>query len=425
VGYQSQDLADLVTRAHAASDRVVLTATCFDQATLDKLTSDPAAPGRLATSLVQLVSAKNMDGVNLDFEGNGGRDRAGLDRLVAQVSGALHQANPHWQVTMDTYASSAGDRTGFYDIPGLAPNVDGFFVMAYDMDDPSTPSPNSPLTGARFSDVDAVQQYAAVMPPGKVILGVPYYGYDWPTAGPGQGDPATGRPTPLGYAQIASSGPRVYWDPVTQTPWTSYLVGSQWHQTWFDDPTSLALKARLAATYHVGGLGIWALGMEGRNPAMLAALLGNAPAVKDFQPGPSTTTAPTTTTTAPPGPPYHYSGTWNGTTYTLAPIDPAAVPGAGQGAAAGQLSTFSTDDPVRSCLASGTPLRVSALDSSPGTYVVTAAPPADCSLGTWEFQAAAPTSTTTPSTTTTSSTTTTASPTSTTPTTSPTTTTTH
>jgi len=353
--------------------------------------------------------------VNLDFEGRGPRDRAGLDRLVAQVSGSLHQANPHWQVTMDTYASSAGDRAGFYDVAGLAPSVDGFFVMAYDMDDPSTPSPNSPLTGSRFSDLDAVQQYAAVVSPAKVILGLPYYGYDWPTAGPGQGDPATGPPVPFGYAQIASMGQHVYWDPVTQTPWTSYLVGTQWHQTWFDDPTSLALKARLAGTYHIGGLGIWALGMEGHSPAMLAALLGSAPPIKDFQPGPGATGAPgSTTTTAPPGAPYHYTGTWNGTSFVLVPIDPASVPGAGAGPTVGALSAFATDDPARTCLASGPPLRVSELSGSPGTYVVTAAPPADCSLGTWEFTLAVTNSpTTTTPTSTTSTTTPSASPTST------------
>ncbi len=40
-GYQSQDLANLITRAHAAGDRVVLTAECFDQASLDSLASNP------------------------------------------------------------------------------------------------------------------------------------------------------------------------------------------------------------------------------------------------------------------------------------------------------------------------------------------------------------------------------------------------
>ena len=43
-GYNSQALADLVTRAHAAGDRVVLTVNDFDQTSLDQLTSSPTAP---------------------------------------------------------------------------------------------------------------------------------------------------------------------------------------------------------------------------------------------------------------------------------------------------------------------------------------------------------------------------------------------
>ncbi len=277
VGYQSQALADLVTRAHDAGDRVVLTASCFGQSALDKMAGDPTAGARLGASLVQLVAAKNLDGVSLDFEGEGSKDQAGLDSLVGAVSTAMHQANPHWQVTMATYASSAGDPHGFYDIGGLSASVDGFFVMAYDMNDPSTPSPTAPLTGAGFTDLDAVQQYSAVVSPSKVILGVPYYGYDWPTAGPGLGDPATGPPTPMSYAQITATGGHVYWDPTTQTAWTSYQVGTQWHQTFFDDPTSLGLKAQLADTYHIAGLGIWALGMEGNAPAMQGGTPGQRP----------------------------------------------------------------------------------------------------------------------------------------------------
>jgi len=401
VGYQSQALADLTTRAHQAGARVVLGASCFGQSALDELTSDPGAARQLAAALVQLVSAKNLDGVNLDFEGRGDADQVGLDDVVAQVSAAVHQANPHWQVTMDTYASSAADPGGFYDIRGLAASVDAFFVMAYDMNDKATPSPTSPLTGPSFSDVDALQQFTAVVPSSKVILGVPYYGYDWPTAGPGLGEPATGPPTPVPYSQVASSGHHVYWDPVTQTPWTSYLVGTQWHQTWFDDATSLALKARLATTYHLAGLGIWALGMDGGDPSLLAALLGNAPVVKNLPAGPAAAKAPAgSSTTAVPAGGYRYAGTWDGVTVTLVAVDPATAAGPGAAPVAGQLTGFTTNDPAAACLATGPPLEVTASPSSPGLDVVTASVPQDCAAGTWEFAAdASPTTTSTTSTT--------------------------
>ncbi|MHB8328818.1 MAG: glycosyl hydrolase family 18 protein [Acidimicrobiales bacterium] len=397
VGYQSQALADLITRAHAANDRVVLTATCFDQHTLDQLTSDPSAPGRLGTTLVQLISAKNLDGVNFDFEGKGPQDQRGLDNLIAAVSGQLRAANPHWQVTMSTYASSAGDSNGFYDIAGLNPSVDAFFVMAYDMNDPSTPSPTAPLTGSGNNDNVDLAEYSAVVPRSKIILGVPYYGYDWPTAGPNQGDPATGAPTPISYAQVAATGGPSYWDRASDTPWTAYQSGSQWHQVWFDDPTSLALKARLANSYRIAGLGVWALGMDGNDPAMLAALLGMAPAAKYLNGpeagaasiSPGSSGAPGVSAGSPnAGPPqYSYGGLWNGTRESLQPVNPSTLPGGGSGRSAGTLQDFTTNDPAASCLSGGKPLPVIELAASPDTYVVQANTPTYCAAGTWEFTA--------------------------------------
>jgi hypothetical protein len=427
VGYESQDLSDLITRAHQAGDRFVLTTTCFDQATLNALTSSPSAPSTLASSLVGLLEAKNLDGVNFDFEGTGSQDQSGLDRLVSQVSTTLKGVDPGWQVTMDTYASAAGDPSGFYDIAGLADSVDAFFVMAYDMDDPSVPSPTAALTGPGFTDLAALEQYTAVVPSSKVILGVPYYGYDWTTTGPAQGDPATGPATPMSYSQIAAGNHAVYWDASTQTPWTSYQVGTQWHQTWFDDATSLALKAQLADKFDIAGLGVWALGMDGDAPSMIAALLGDSPVVKNYKPAPTETPnaspgpsspgqtgSPTPTSTSKPSTPnsfgqgssgsttttttvpgagnssgYTYTGIWNDQRVSLEPVSSQMRP-ASTIERAGWLTDFSTDDPTYECLEPGTPLPVYPSSETTGAYVVEATTPADCAQGTWELTGQSP-----------------------------------
>ena len=41
----------------------------FDQSSLDAITSDPNAPAKLSAALISAVAAKNLDGVNFDFEG--------------------------------------------------------------------------------------------------------------------------------------------------------------------------------------------------------------------------------------------------------------------------------------------------------------------------------------------------------------------
>ncbi len=75
-GYESQDLANLVTRSHAAGDRVVLTVTCFSQGPQRHHLRPERAGDRLSAALIARVSAKNLDGVNFDFEGEGSADQA-------------------------------------------------------------------------------------------------------------------------------------------------------------------------------------------------------------------------------------------------------------------------------------------------------------------------------------------------------------
>ena len=336
------------------------------------------------------------------------------------MSNSLHAANPHWQVTMATYASAAADSSGFYDVAALAPALDGFFVMAYDMNDPVTPSPTAPLTGGGYNDTETLQQYTAVVPASKVILGVPYYGYDWPTTDGTPTAQSTGPESPLSYSTIAASGNPTYWDGATDTAWTSYLVGAQWHETYFDNPTSLAMKASLANSFHIRGMGIWALGMDGNDPAMLAALLGNAPPVKDYTPGPTATSTSPTTAPGIAGAGYTSTGLFQSQAVALEPVTPVTT----GGTYVGLLTGFQTTDPQLTCLQSGPPLDVWSLPGSPGTYEVLAVQPGDCAEAAWTFAvpATAP-STTTTTTTVPPTTTTTVPPTTTTTTVPPTTTT--
>ena len=412
-GYQSQDLANLITRAHGAGDRVVLTVNCFDQHSLDQVTSSPTAGSTLSTALIAAIEAKNLDGVNLDFEGDGSADQAGLTRLVTQVSTAIHAVNPHYQVTMDTYASSAGDPSGFYNIPALAPAVDGFFVMEYQLNLQSGPSPVSPLTSTMFSDKTTIDQYAAAAPAAKVILGMPYFGIDWPTTNGTLSATATGPATDVTYGQVVASGHPVYWDATTDTAWTSYQVGNQWHETFFEDPTSLYDAAQLADASNLGGMGVWALGMDGNDPNLLAALAGFAPAVKDGVAGPSATTPsgptapvttatrapvttaprpPTTTTASPPTtppihpttttttttPPLTYTGTWQAQTVTLSLAPASQEPLVPPGPALGKLTGFATNDPATSCLGSEAFLNVWLMSGTSNEYLVVAQSPGDC-----------------------------------------------
>jgi hypothetical protein len=389
-GFESQDLVELISRAHAAGERVVLTVNDFGQGSLNALTSSPTAAATLSGALIPLLQAKSLDGVNFDFEGDGRADQSGLTALIAGVSGALRAADPHWQVTMDTYASSAGDAGGFYDIGALAPYVDAFFVMDYELNLAGSPSAASPLTSGAFSTETTLEQYTRAVPASKVIVGLPFFGIDWPTTNGTMAADAAGPATDIADSQAQGNGPQ-YWDPVTGTAWTSYLVGSQWHESYYEGEYGLYQAALAAAQAGARGVGIWALGMENDAPQMIASMDGfdpgqpastgpsatsaspvapsasppasappaaggrapsggatggtASPTTSSAPAAPPTTTPPptTTTTTQPP----FVSGTFNGATVQLTPVAASQVsPALGDGS----LTAFSTNEPAYACL---------------------------------------------------------------------------
>ncbi len=392
-GFESQDLVDLISRAHAAGERVVLTVNDFGQSSLDELTSSPTAAGTLSAALIPLLQAKSLDGVNFDFEGDGSADQAGLTNLIAAVSTALRNADPHWQITMDTYASSAGDPRGFYDIPALSQFVDAFFVMDYELNLAGSPTAASPLTSGAFSTLTTLEQYTGAVPASKVILGLPFFGIDWPTTNGTMAANAAGPAADIADSEAQDNGPQ-YWDPVTGTAWTSYLVGSQWHESYYEGEDGLYQAAMAAVKAGARGVGIWALGMENDSAQMIASMDGfdpgqpastgpastsvSPPAAPPWPPAPpappastasggggsggggggssgppSTSTSTTPPTSAPPPttttttlPPYA-SGTFDGATVQLTPVAASQVtPFTGDGS----LTSFSTNEPVYACL---------------------------------------------------------------------------
>ncbi|HEY1831129.1 MAG TPA: glycosyl hydrolase family 18 protein [Acidimicrobiales bacterium] len=407
-GYESQDLVALITRAHALGERVVLTVNDFGQSSLDQLTSSATAPTTLAAALIPVLQAKSLDGVNFDFEGQGSGDQAGLTHLMAVVSSTLRAADPHWQITMDTYASSAGAPGGFYNLAALAPSVDAFFVMAYELNLSGTASATSPLTSTMFSDLTTLEQYTAAVPASKVILGTPFFGIDWPTNNGTLLAKATGAAADIADAQVQSDP--LYWDPVTESGWTSYqAAGGQWHESFFESPYALYQVAKLVSQYAVRGVGIWALGMEDDGPQMVAALDGFAPSAGPGGNGPAATTASpsaaTTTTTTPahttPSTSAPTTSTTGSTTITpnstttttpltftatyegkTLPLTSAPQGGADMLDAAGTVTDFETNDPALSCL-NGKTLNVYGFGLLSSKLVAVATEPADCA--NWQF----------------------------------------
>src|SRR3981081_58078 len=68
VGYNSQDLVDMVNEAHAAGVRVLLVIKGSGQAPLNDILTVPAERQLVIDNTIQAIANKNLDGVNIDFE---------------------------------------------------------------------------------------------------------------------------------------------------------------------------------------------------------------------------------------------------------------------------------------------------------------------------------------------------------------------
>ena len=206
-------------------------------------------------------------------------------------------AGPRY-LSVDTYASSAADPSGFFDVPGLNGSVDSFFVMAYDAEysnygyPPTSCSsfclgPTAPLTSYHYNDTTDMAQYVAAVPASKVILGVPYYGRKACVASTAPNQVPTapvsaelylnaiGESTAAGVQPGSYVGHRDGNDPPGQErwdTWTSTTLNCTREMYW-DDTTSLGLKYDLVNNDNLRGVGIWNLNFGGGAPELWNLLM--------------------------------------------------------------------------------------------------------------------------------------------------------
>jgi Glycosyl hydrolases family 18 len=256
---------------------------------VNQIVTSPSATQAAISNTINLIASKSLDGVNVDFEGTTSgypNVQAGFTNFMKEMSGQVHQRWPSTQVTVDTYTGSASWDGGIFKIGDLAPVVDGMFVMAYDMsfgNMSGQAGPNAPLNGWTYNDTLAVSQYLTKAPAGKIMLGVPYYGYKWSTTSnqpygtiqPGSGGQADMYMDVAGDFACAQQLTQS-WDSTAQSPWASWWSPTindpcggnhnSWRELYYDDATSLGLKYDLVNNDNLMGTGMWALGYDGSSP---------------------------------------------------------------------------------------------------------------------------------------------------------------
>ena len=257
-------VASLINEAHSHGVKVVLCVTLFNSNDLTTLLSNPSYRQNLINNLLTQVQAGNADGVNIDFESFPSSQRENMVTFITDLTNTFHSTIPGSQVTL---AMPAVDWSDAWDYNALASISDGLFIMgyAYHWSGSTTTGPNSPLSGPGYTITWTVIDYLnkTNYQADKLILGCPYYGFEWPSASSTPGANTTGTGDAKFYSEIeglAQSYGKL-WHQSSQTPWYNYN-NNGWNQGWYDDSLSLSLKYDFALFNDLKGIGIWALGYD-------------------------------------------------------------------------------------------------------------------------------------------------------------------
>ncbi|KAH0618463.1 hypothetical protein JD844_017691 [Phrynosoma platyrhinos] len=240
---------------------------------------DPAFRAAWINQQVELAKRQYMDGINIDIEQEVAKSSPEYDALTALVketTEAFHKAIPGSQVTFDVaWCPDCIDKR-CYNYTGIAESCDFVFVMSYDEQSQVWSDCIARANAPYNQTIAGYEQYISMgIDPQKIVMGVPWYGYDYTCLSlsqdhicsiakvPFRGAPcsdAAGRQIPYRVimSQENSSLSGILWNDEYQAPYLEYKApNGVFHQVWFDDPRSISLKAAYVTDRGLRGIGMW------------------------------------------------------------------------------------------------------------------------------------------------------------------------
>ncbi|XP_054645758.1 di-N-acetylchitobiase isoform X1 [Dunckerocampus dactyliophorus] len=268
--------AELMCHAHSQGARVVLKET--GDVPLAYVVDQSNRTGWI-TEKVNLAKSQFMDGINIDVEqaaDQGSAEYFALTHLVKETTQAFHKEIPGSQVSFDVAWSPKCIDNRCYDYVNIAESCDLVFVMSYDEQSQILGDCIAMANAPQAQTLKGYDEYLEMnIDPKKLVMGVPWYGYDYPCLNfsqdgvcyiasvPFRGAPcsdAAGKQKAYSWMmkRVDASLSGRLWDDKQQAPYFNYEdPQGQIHQVWYDDPESICLKSSYVQWKGLRGVGMW------------------------------------------------------------------------------------------------------------------------------------------------------------------------
>ena len=228
----------------------------FDNNLISAIVQNPVARDNLINNLLVVMGEKGYRGLDIDFEFIKAEDRDLFTEFVRVCTQQMHESG--YQVSVALAPKVSADQRGLLyegkDYAALGAIADHVLVMTYEWGYTYSP----PMAVAPINQVRRVLEYAVTeIPPQKISMGIPNYGYDWPLPY----ERGVTRATTIGNIEAVriaiSQGAEIQFNELAGTPFFQYTYNGVVHEVWFEDVRSLQLKFDLVREFGLRGPGYW------------------------------------------------------------------------------------------------------------------------------------------------------------------------
>jgi spore germination protein len=215
------------------------------------------AEDRLIENIATTLQAKGYLGVDIDFEFILPEDKEQFLSFVTKMQARLSRDGLLTFIALAPKTS--GEMVGLlyqaHDYPTLGAVADEVLLMTYEWGYTYGP----PMATAPVNNVRKVLEYGvSVIDPGKILMGIPNYAYDWPLPFVRGQTRAESIGNQDAISRAAQYNVNILFDDLAQAPHYFYTdANSIRHTVWFDDVRSFEAKMRLIPELNLNGGGIW------------------------------------------------------------------------------------------------------------------------------------------------------------------------
>ena len=228
----------------------------FNNYLISQIVNSEQKKSRLIADLIETIQRKNFQGVDIDFEYILSEDRIAFAKFVADVREAVNAIG--YPVSVALAPKTSDEQRGILyegkDYRLLGEAADEVLLMTYEWGYTYGP----PMAVAPINEVRRVVEYAITrIPPEKINLGIPNYGYDWALPFV-QGESKARAIGNVQAVQLAAvNGAEILFDELSQSPYFTYYKDGVAHEVWFEDVRSMEAKFGLVQEYGLKGMGYW------------------------------------------------------------------------------------------------------------------------------------------------------------------------